>query len=108
LTHLNSADINLIGAVSKTDLKRFIKYAEKKLNLLILQEFLDAIPTAELEPITKDYVQSDEIDMGLTHDELSTFGRLRKTEKLGPVSSLYTKSILEARAPEFESSLPSF
>jgi len=108
LTRFNSADINPIGGISKTDLKRFIAYAEKKLNLPILQEFLDATPTAELEPITKDYVQSDEIDMGMTYDELSTFGRLRKTEKLGPVSLLsYKKAILEAGAPELESSLPS-
>ncbi|KAH8598443.1 hypothetical protein B0O99DRAFT_650308 [Bisporella sp. PMI_857] len=80
----SSADINPIGGISKTDLKRFIAYAEKKLNLPILQEFLDATPTAELEPITKYYVQSDEIDMGMTYDEPSTFGRLRKTEMLGP------------------------
>jgi len=52
-------------------LKGFIAYAEKELNLPILQEFLDATPTAELEPITKDYVQSDEIDMGMTYEELS-------------------------------------
>jgi hypothetical protein len=47
--------------------------------------------------------------MGMTYDELSTFGRLRKTEKLGPVSLLsYKKAILEAGAQELESSLPSF
>src|SRR5690606_15141419 len=40
--------------------------------------------TAELEPITGTYVQSDEADMGFTYDELSVFGRLRKVEKCGP------------------------
>ncbi|KXL42023.1 hypothetical protein M433DRAFT_1234 [Acidomyces richmondensis BFW] len=83
----SSADINPIGGISKTDLKRFIKWAEKNFHLPILQEFLDAIPTAELEPITESYVQSDEADMGFTYDELSVFGRLRKQYKLGPVST---------------------
>ncbi|RYO77391.1 hypothetical protein DL762_009291 [Monosporascus cannonballus] len=38
----------------------------------------------ELEPITETYVQSDEVDMGMTYDELTVFGRLRKVDKLGP------------------------
>lgn len=81
----SSADINPIGGISKTDLKRFIAWAETNFDLPILHEFLDAIPTAELEPITETYVQSDEIDMGFTYDELSILGRLRKTFKLGTV-----------------------
>jgi NAD+ synthase (glutamine-hydrolysing) len=81
----SSADINPIGGISKTDLKRFIKWAETDFKLPILREFLDAIPTAELEPITETYVQSDEVDMGFTYDELSILGRLRKTFKLGTV-----------------------
>lgn len=82
----SSADINPIGGISKTDLKKFIAYAEHKFDLPILNDFLTAVPTAELEPITKDYVQSDEVDMGMTYDELSIFGRLRKVEKCGPYS----------------------
>ncbi|KAG0681095.1 Glutamine-dependent NAD(+) synthetase [Kluyveromyces marxianus] len=82
----SSADINPIGGISKTDLKKFIAYASKEYELPILDEFLNATPTAELEPITKDYVQSDEIDMGMTYEELSVFGRLRKVEKYGPFS----------------------
>lgn len=80
----SSADINPIGSISKTDLKRFILWAQKAFDLPILEGFLTAIPTAELEPITHDYVQSDEADMGMTYDELSVFGRLRKEQKLGP------------------------
>ena len=79
----SSADINPIGGISKTDLKRFISYARDSFSLPILSSFLTAVPTAELEPITKSYVQSDEADMGMTYDELSVFGRLRKVEKLG-------------------------
>ncbi|KAJ8109410.1 hypothetical protein ONZ43_g6141 [Nemania bipapillata] len=50
----------------------------------VLEDFIHAIPTAELEPITSDYVQSDEADMGFTYKELSRFGVLRKVHKLGP------------------------
>ncbi|KAI4951608.1 hypothetical protein J4E86_007024 [Alternaria arbusti] len=80
----SSADLNPIGSVSKVDLKRFIAYAESEFELSILGEFLDATPTAELEPITEDYVQSDEVDMGMTYAELGVFGKCRKELKLGP------------------------
>lgn len=82
----SSADINPIGSISKTDLKRFIRWATTEFELPILEEFINATPTAELEPITSDYVQSDEADMGMTYAELSIFGKLRKEEKLGPYS----------------------
>lgn len=80
----SSADINPIGGISKTDLKMFIAWAMKAFDLEILGEFLSAVPTAELEPTTEDYVQSDEVDMGMSYEELSVFGRLRKVSKLGP------------------------
>lgn len=76
-----------------------------------LPRFLDAVPTAELEPITETYVQADEAsassshrkmtsslivqaDMGMTYDELSVFGRLRKVDKCGPYS-MFTKLVHE-------------
>ncbi|KIY65087.1 glutamine-dependent NAD synthetase with GAT domain-containing protein [Cylindrobasidium torrendii FP15055 ss-10] len=90
----SSADVNPIGGISKTDLKKFIAYAETKFKMPILHSFLTAVPTAELEPITKSYVQSDEVDMGMTYDELSVFGRLRKVEKCGPYS-MFTKLVHE-------------
>lgn len=80
----SSADINPIGGISKTDLKAFIKWACNNFDLPILDDFINATPTAELEPISKDYVQSDEADMGMTYNELSVFGTLRKVHKLGP------------------------
>lgn len=72
------ADINPIGAISKTDLKKFIAYAKdafdlpvltrygdrlavKSLLINLMGSFLDAVPTAELEPITETYVQADEV-----------------------------------------------
>ncbi|KAJ7252716.1 hypothetical protein B0H12DRAFT_608849 [Mycena haematopus] len=90
----SSADINPIGGISKTDLKKFIAYAESSFELPILASFLNAVPTAELEPITETYVQADEADMGMTYDELSVFGRLRKVEKCGPYS-MFTKLVHE-------------
>ncbi|KAH7105940.1 glutamine-dependent NAD(+) synthetase with GAT domain-containing protein [Auriculariales sp. MPI-PUGE-AT-0066] len=90
----SSADINPIGGISKTDLKKFIAHGRDHFQLPVLTKFLDAVPTAELEPITETYVQSDEADMGMTYDELSTFGRLRKVEKCGPYS-MFTKLLHE-------------
>jgi len=90
----SSADLNPIGAISKTDLKRFIRYARDAFDLPVLDDFLNAVPTAELEPITESYVQADEADMGMTYDELSVYGRLRKVEKCG-VYSMYTKLLHE-------------
>ncbi|GMM31068.1 glutamine-dependent NAD(+) synthetase [Martiniozyma asiatica (nom. inval.)] len=82
----SSADVNPIGGISKTDLIRFIRWAEINFEMPVLHEFITATPTAELEPITEDHVQSDEADMGFTYDELSIMGRLRKIEKCGPYS----------------------
>ncbi|KAG8830868.1 glutamine-dependent NAD(+) synthetase [Serendipita sp. 400] len=90
----SSADINPIGGISKTDLKKFIAYAQTQFELPILEKFLTATPTAELEPITETYVQADEADMGMTYDELSIFGRLRKVEKCGPYS-MFSKLVNE-------------
>ncbi|KAJ3017069.1 glutamine-dependent NAD(+) synthetase [Thoreauomyces humboldtii] len=80
----SSADVNPIGGISKIDLRKFVAYSRTELGLDILQEFLDAMPTAELEPITKDYVQGDEVDMKMTYEELSIYGTLRKVAKCGP------------------------
>ncbi|KAG2110672.1 uncharacterized protein F5147DRAFT_689597 [Suillus discolor] len=88
------ADINPIGSISKTDLKKFIAYAGDAFEIPILNDFLTAVPTAELEPISETYVQADEADMGMTYDELSVFGRFRKVEKCGPYG-MFTKLVHE-------------
>lgn len=82
----SSADINPIGGISKNDLIKFIKWGVAEFKLPILEEFINATPTAELEPISENYVQSDEADMGFTYDELSIMGKLRKIDKCGPYS----------------------
>ncbi|KAG1787394.1 hypothetical protein EV424DRAFT_1566110, partial [Suillus variegatus] len=94
----SAADINPIAGISKTDLKKFIAYARDAFEIPILDEigtfswFLIAIPTAELEPVSETYVQADEVDMGMTYDELSVFGRFRKVEKCGPYG-MFTKLV---------------
>ena len=82
----SSADLNPIGGISKTDLRRFLRWAADHLCYDALIEVVEAPPTAELEPITETYTQEDEADMGMTYDELSRFGRLRKIDRCGPVS----------------------
>ncbi|ORX52980.1 glutamine-dependent NAD(+) synthetase with GAT domain-containing protein [Piromyces finnis] len=90
----SSADLNPIGGISKKDLRGYIKFMGQKYNMPLLNSFLDAPPTAELEPLTENHVQKDEVDMGMTYDELSTFGRKRKIEKCGPYS-MFSKLVQE-------------
>ena len=83
----SSADLNPIGSISKNDLRKFISWAQKNFELPQLQEFIEATPSAELIPNatgTAAGIQSDEEEMGLSYNELSVFGQLRKNERLGP------------------------
>ncbi|CAH1996567.1 unnamed protein product [Acanthoscelides obtectus] len=89
----SSADINPIGGISKTDLRRFLNYAKEKFKMSIIGEIISAPPTAELEPLKQGKLaQTDEEDMGMTYAELSQFGRLRKIENCGPYS-MYCKLV---------------
>lgn len=116
----SSADINPIGGISKTDLKRFIAWAQKEFDMPILEgyvgassdisprppryqlkseltilSFLDATPTAELIPLGENkQPQSDEEEMGMSYNELSVYGRLRKVEKCGPYA-MFGKLVME-------------
>ncbi|KAL5115082.1 glutamine-dependent NAD(+) synthetase [Pleosporales sp. CAS-2024a] len=80
----SSADLSPIGSFSKMEIRDLIGWARTTFALPILDEFLDAVPTAELEPLR--HGQSDHKEMGMTQVELSTFARLRKEKRLGPVS----------------------
>ncbi|XP_068656594.1 glutamine-dependent NAD(+) synthetase [Aristolochia californica] len=82
----SSADINPIGSISKQDLRSFLRWAAIHLGYPSLADIEAAPPTAELEPIRSDYNQLDEVDMGMTYEELSVYGRLRKIFRCGPVS----------------------
>jgi len=84
----SSADVNPIGGISKSDLKRFLAFARIEYNLMALESILTAPPTAELEPLQEGrLVQTDEEDMGLTYDELSDLGRIRKQSACGPYTT---------------------
>ena len=90
----SSADINPIGGISKTDLKKFLAFARDKFGFSSLDDVLNATPTAELEPLATGgkITQSDEEDMGMTYAELSVFGTLRTQRRCGPYS-MFTKLI---------------
>ena len=84
----SSADLNPIGSISKKDLRTFILYCSQAFNLTSVKSIYDAAPTAELEPLTYEnqVAQLDEVDMGMTYDELSVYGKLRKQSACGPYS----------------------
>lgn len=85
----SSADINPIGGIAKIDLKRFLLWGAENLGYPTLRSVHDAVPTAELTPIPAGAVesaQSDEVDIGLTFDQISTMSRLRKIGRCGPLS----------------------
>lgn len=84
----SSADINPIGGISKTDLKKFLAFAKDRFNLSVLQDVLTATPTAELTPLAEGGAiqQSDEEEMGMSYDELSRYGKLRSQKRCGPYS----------------------
>ncbi|KAL2917487.1 glutamine-dependent NAD(+) synthetase [Polyrhizophydium stewartii] len=83
----SSADVNPLGGISKVDLTDFVRHMRDSVpHLSILSDFLEALPSAELEPITASHQQTDEADMGMTYRDLSIFGTLRKVYKMGPLS----------------------
>ncbi|POR32474.1 NAD+ synthase (Glutamine-hydrolysing) [Tolypocladium paradoxum] len=83
----SAGDIAPLGSISKNDAKRFQAWARHNWDLPIMTEFIEATPTAELLPLSAG-VQADESEneMGLSYEELSMFGILRKVDKLGPWS----------------------
>lgn len=90
----SSADINPIGGISKVDLRRFLNWAATQKGYPVLAEVVAAPPTAELEPLTETYTQHDETDMGMSYQELSRFGRLRKVDRCGPLA-MFEKLVFE-------------
>lgn len=90
----SAADLNPIGGICKSDLKSFLRWAAKPrpdgLGYPTLEEVVEAPPTAELEPITAEHTQTDEEDMGMTYEELTWYGKLRKLSRCGPYT-MYCK-----------------
>ena len=78
-----SADINPIGGISKVDLKACL--GRHALGVPDARNRTSA--TNSRARTDYEYVQCDEVDMGMTYNELGTYGRLRKVARLGPVSA---------------------
>ena len=91
----SSADLNPIGGVSKVDLRAFLRHAAVVLDAPCLHEIAGAAPTAELVPSAGEDgaplpPQLDEVDMGMSYDELACFGRLRMVGRAGPLSMYHS------------------
>lgn len=84
----SSADVNLIGGISKVDLKSFMLWASQRFGYAGLTDIALAAPSAELKPLAEGKIlQTDEEDLGLTYAEMSALGRLRRIDRLGPFFS---------------------
>ncbi|KID87764.1 glutamine-dependent NAD(+) synthetase [Metarhizium guizhouense ARSEF 977] len=91
----SSGDIAPLGSISKSDAKSFLAWCRDTWDMPIITEFLEARPSAELLPLSAgEQDDESESEMGFTYDELSTFGILRKVEKLGPWSC-YLRLLVE-------------
>ena len=63
-------------------------YCGEAFKISALKTIYEAPPTAELVPLSNDgqIEQLDEVEMGMTYDELSVYGKLRKQMNMGPYS----------------------
>uniref|UniRef100_A0A183UY11 Glutamine-dependent NAD(+) synthetase n=1 Tax=Toxocara canis TaxID=6265 RepID=A0A183UY11_TOXCA len=81
----SAADLNPIGSMMKSDLKAMLRYARDTMGLTALSQIIDAPPTAELLPrVEGQPPQLDEVEIGLTYEEMAEIGQLRKPGCLGP------------------------
>lgn len=75
----SSGDLAPLGSISKSDAKSFLAWVRDEWSLPIITEFLEARPSAELLPLSVgEQDDESESEMGMTYDELSKFGILRK------------------------------
>jgi len=81
----SAADINPIGGINKRDLKDFLIWAGKNKGISVLQRVADAPPSAELTGA--EGAQLDEVDMGMSYEELGDLGHCRKVENCGPLAT---------------------
>lgn len=75
----SSADINPIGGLCKDDLKSYLRFCQREFQSNIglvemLEEIIQAPPSAELTGAE----QRDEDEIGITYDEISVLGRVRR------------------------------
>jgi NAD+ synthase (glutamine-hydrolysing) len=99
----SSGDINPIGSISKVRLRKFLEYCHNnpKINIKSLKDVLKLQPSAELRPSEQGKkMQTDEDDLGMTFEELSLMGQLRKDFKCGPFSMFDKLRSLWKNLPE--------
>ena len=77
----SAADLNPIGGICKTDLRKFLLHAGQTYAWPALVDTANAVPTAELRP--GEEAQTDEEDMGMSYAELTEFGYHRKVLRQG-------------------------
>lgn len=85
----SSGDINPIGSFSKIELRKFLKWSAVNQGIKTLEDIANAYPTPELRPLCEKSgksIQIDEVDLGVTYEELNIFGKLRKNLRYGPYS----------------------
>lgn len=84
----SSADLNPIGGICKTDLKKFLLWSSEAFNFPSLKDAANSSASPELVPINSDTgkSQASEDDMGLTFEQLGVLGKLRRINFCGPVS----------------------
>uniref|UniRef100_A0A7S1I3C5 Glutamine-dependent NAD(+) synthetase n=1 Tax=Eutreptiella gymnastica TaxID=73025 RepID=A0A7S1I3C5_9EUGL len=85
----SAADVNPIGGICKVDLKAFLWWAAANKGYPVLERVVQAPPTAELGGAGRGAEQTDEEDMGMSYDDLSMFGKLRKISRCGPVGMVH-------------------
>lgn len=99
----SSADLNPIGSLSKIALKKFLLYCHQEEGIRSLEGVLKIEPSAELRPQEEGKkAQTDEEDIGITYEELSLLGQLRKDYKCGPYSMFRRlQSIWKEKSTDF-------
>lgn len=80
----SSGDLNVIGGFSQLDIRNFLYHYHIQTGIQSIFEIMNAIPTSEIK--TKKEFVSDEDAMGLTYQEVSLLGILRKNYMFGPVA----------------------
>lgn len=108
----SSADINPIGSLDKSYLKKFMAWCAETnaihdpsfeqvgFQFNMLEDIINVTASPELTPADKDgNIQDDEVAIRMTYDDLQILGELRKIHKLGPLG-IYRK-LLEIKMNAF-------
>ncbi|KAL0326691.1 UNVERIFIED_CONTAM: Glutamine-dependent NAD(+) synthetase [Sesamum angustifolium] len=80
----SSGDLNPVGSINKQDLRAFLRWAAENLGYSSLAEIEAAHPNATLESSRTN--DQEESDIGMTDEELSVCGKLRRIFRQGPLS----------------------